>query len=329
MLPKLLENKRSVYHLIGEDSELDNSIFRWITALKEKVRGGVNSPAELIDLKPLLSEMRLFKSEAELELMRKAADISVQAHRRLMQVSSKKSHEYQLEAELLHEFHHQGCKASAYDSIVASGANGCVLHYTDNNHPIDENGLILVDAGAEYCNYAADITRTFPAKGRFSPEQKIIYGLVLKAQRAGLAKVKPGTLWCDIQKEMVMVITEGLVKLDLLKGRVSECIEKESFKRFYMHGSGHWLGLDVHDAGSYKKNGDWRPLEVGMALTVEPGIYISSTYQDIDSRWHDIAVRIEDDVVVTEAGHENLTMGIPTEVSDIEALMQEPLDADG
>lgn len=320
-LPKLLVAQSAVYFLFG-DVTLEQHIMDALLSLKAQVRRGTKAPDGLCDLAPLLSEMRLFKSEAELGLMRKAAQCSVAAHKRAMRACKNMRHEFELEAELMYEFYRQGCRSQAYDSIVGAGEHACVLHYTDNNKALHQGDLVLIDAGAEHENYASDITRTFPVNGQFSPEQKSIYELVLKAQQAGIAAIKPGLAWNKIQLIMVDILTHGLCELGILKGNVQELIAKEAYKPFYMHNSGHWLGLDVHDAGSYKIKNEWRPLEPGMVLTVEPGLYISKDIPGVDKRWWSIGVRIEDDVLVTPTGHEVLTADLPVAVDEIEALMR-------
>ncbi|PWY54641.1 Xaa-Pro aminopeptidase [Legionella qingyii] len=322
-LPKLLSGKSAVYYALARNSDLEKTIMQSLVALKGQVRRGIKVPGHLCDLEPILGEMRLFKSDAELDLMRRAATISVKAHEHAMRRCKHLEHEYQLEAELIYEFSRHGCRSVAYDPIVGCGENACILHYTDNNKPLHRGSLVLIDAGGEYENYAADITRTFPINGKFSPEQKSIYELVLKAQKAGIAAVKPGLPWNAVQQIMIRILTEGLCALGILQGDVDELVAIEAYKPFYMHNSGHWLGLDVHDCGLYKVNGEWRPLEPGMVLTVEPGLYISSNIPGVDKRWWDIGVRIEDDVVVTKTGHEVLTAALPVEVDEIEALMRD------
>ncbi|WP_454781594.1 Xaa-Pro aminopeptidase [Legionella sp. WA2022007384] len=322
-LPKLLSGKSAVYYALARNPDMEKTIMQSLVTLKGQVRRGVKVPDYLCDLEPILGEMRLFKSDAELDLMRRAATISVKAHEHAMRRCKHLEHEYQLEAELIYEFSRHGCRSVAYDPIVGCGENACVLHYTDNNKPLHRGSLVLIDAGGEFENYAADITRTFPINGKFSAEQKSIYELVLKAQKAGIAAVKPGLPWNSVQQIMVRILTEGLCALGILHGNVDELVAKEAYKPFYMHNSGHWLGLDVHDCGLYKINGEWRPLEPGMVLTVEPGLYISANIPGVDKRWWDIGVRIEDDVIVTKTGHEVLTAALPVEVDDIEALMRD------
>ena len=321
-LPKILTDKSAVYYMFGRNPHLENLLMLAVTGLKTQVRKGIKAPDLVCDLEPILSEMRLFKSDAELALMRKAAQISVSAHQRAMQACQQMEHEYELEAELIYEFTRQGCQNVAYNPIVGAGENACILHYTENNKPLQRGDLVLIDAGGEYGNYAADITRTFPINGIFSPEQKIIYELVLEAQKAGIAAIKPGLPWIGVQQIIVRILTTGLCELGLLQGSVDELIDKEAYKPFYMHNSGHWLGLDVHDAGRYKINNEWRLLEPGMVLTVEPGLYISANIKGVDKRWWNIGVRIEDDVLVTKTGHEVLTGELPVDVDEIEALMR-------
>lgn len=321
-LPKLLAEKSAVLYRVGRDDFSQTHVFQALESVKALQRRGVKAPNTIEDLEPLISEMRLFKSPAECALMRKAATISVEAHLRAMYIAKDAQYEYELEAEITHTFLRHGCRASAYDSIVASGKNACILHYTDNNQPLNPNALILIDAGGEYGNYAADITRTFPKNGQFTPHQRDIYALVLKAQKAGIAAIKPGLPWNIIQTTIVRILTEGLCKLGLLTQDVETCITEELYRPFYMHNSGHWLGLDVHDCGAYKIDGQWRPLEPGMVLTVEPGLYIPNNLEGVDSRYWNIGVRIEDDILVTHDGHENLTGALPVEIEDIEALMR-------
>ncbi|ETO94491.1 Xaa-Pro aminopeptidase [Legionella oakridgensis] len=321
-LPKLLADCQAVYYIMGRYPAWEHTIHRAWKEVKAQVRKGVKSPEAFCDLTLILSEMRLFKSEAEMVLLQTAAAISVAAHQRAMQRCQQAHHEYHLEAELLYEFTRQGCRSVAYDPIVAGGSNACILHYTENNKPLVEGELVLIDAGGEFENYAADITRTFPVNGRFSAEQRQIYELVLSAQKAGIARIRPGCLWHEVQESIVRMLTSGLVDLGLLRGHVDDLIANEAYKVFYMHNSGHWLGLDVHDSGSYKIEGKWRPLEPGMVLTVEPGLYIHEDIPNIDARWRGIGVRIEDDIRVSVDGCENLTGALAVEINDIEALVR-------
>ena len=321
-LPELLAGKQAVYYAIGRYPIWAKRILDAWEIVKGQVRRGVKAPEAFCDLAPIIGEMRLFKSTAEIALMQRAAEISVAAHQRAIQTCRVACHEYQLEAELLYEFSRQGCRSVAYDSIVAGGSNACILHYTENNKPLQSGDLVLIDAGGEFENYAADITRTFPVNGRFSPEQRLIYDLVLRAQKAGIACVRPGCAWDEVQRTIVQILTAGLVELGLLHGSVDELIAYEAYKPFYMHNSGHWLGLDVHDCGLYKIEGKWRALEPGMVLTVEPGVYISADLDGVDRRWWGIGVRIEDDIVVTLDGNKNLSSDLPVEIDDLEALVR-------
>lgn len=322
-LPTLLANKTAVYYSMGHQTAYEKIILQSLQSVKKQVRSGVNAPEMLRDLEPILSEMRLIKSEAEITLIRRATTLSVNAHRAAMKACKQLSYEHEIEAILLYELTRKGCRNLAYDSIVGSGANACVLHYSQNNQPLSKGELILIDAGGEFDNYAADITRTFPINGRFTETQAAIYDLVLKAQKAAIACIKPGLIWNEMQQTIVRILTHGLCELGLLNGPVDDLIENGSYSAFYMHNSGHWLGLDVHDCGQYKIDGAWRPLKPGMVLTVEPGLYIPAGMEGIDPRWWNIGVRIEDDILVTEDGHENLTKELPVERTDIEALMRD------
>jgi Xaa-Pro aminopeptidase len=274
-----------------------------------------------IDPKPFIAEMRVCKSEGEIRLMRKAAEISARGHLRAMQACRPGLKEYHLEAELLHEFMQEGCRAVAYPSIVAGGINACTLHHTDNNSELRDGDLVLIDAGCEYENYASDITRTFPSNGRFSEPQRIIYSLVLETQLAIIEKIRPGLAWPDMQQTVIRMITQGLIDIGLLYGEINILLEQKAYTPFYMHGAGHWLGLDVHDVGAHKIDDEWRKLVPGMVLTVEPGIYISPHTENIDPKWWGIGIRIEDDVLVTQNGCEVLSAGAPKTIPEIETLM--------
>jgi Xaa-Pro aminopeptidase len=322
ILPGMLENKAKVYYPMGRDGELDHQILEWISYLKKQSRNGINAPGELVSLEHILHEMRLFKSVAELKLMRRAADVSCKAHKRVMQKCKPGFYEYQVEAELLYQFGSDGLRYVAYPSIVAGGENACVLHYIDNKDKLKKGDLLLIDAGAECDHYASDITRTFPVSGKFNSAQKQLYQLVLDAQYAAIEQIKPGVPWNKAHEVSVEVLTKGLVKLGLLKGRVSKLIKDEKYKQFYMHRIGHWLGMDVHDVGDYKLDNEWRLLEAGMVLTIEPGLYIPSNCKKVDAKWRGIGIRIEDDVLVTKTGHEVLTDALPKEIDEIENLMQ-------
>ncbi|KDO00531.1 MULTISPECIES: Xaa-Pro aminopeptidase [Pseudomonas] len=321
ILPGLIEGRDRVYSAMGSNPEFDRHLMEWINVIRSKARLGAQPPNEFVALDHLLHDMRLYKSAAEVKVMREAAAISARAHVRAMQACRAGLREYSLEAELDYEFRKGGAKMPAYGSIVAAGRNSCILHYQENDAPLKDGDLVLIDAGCEIDCYASDITRTFPVSGRFSPEQKAIYELVLKAQEAAFTVIAPGKHWNHAHEATVQVITEGLVELGLLKGQVQELIESEAYRAFYMHRAGHWLGMDVHDVGEYKVGGQWRVLEPGMALTVEPGIYIGADNQSVAKKWRGIGVRIEDDVVVTKQGCEILTSGVPKTVAEIEALM--------
>ncbi|WP_273909858.1 Xaa-Pro aminopeptidase [Pseudomonas fontis] len=321
ILPGLIEGRDRVYSAMGSNAEFDRHLMEWINLIRSKAGMGSQPPNEFVALDHLLHDLRLYKSAAEVKVMREAAAISARAHVRAMQACRAGLHEYSLEAELDYEFRKGGARMPAYGSIVAAGRNSCILHYQENNAPLKDGDLVLIDAGCEIDCYASDITRTFPVSGRFSPEQKAIYELVLKAQEAAFAVIAPGKHWNHAHEATVQVITQGLVELGLLKGKLEELIESEAYRAFYMHRAGHWLGLDVHDVGEYKVGGQWRVLEAGMALTVEPGIYIAPDNQNVAKKWRGIGVRIEDDVVVTKQGCEILTSGVPKTVAEIEALM--------
>lgn len=321
ILPGLIEGRERVYYAMGNQPEFDRQVMTWVNTIRSKARTGANPPGEFIDLHHLLHDMRLYKSKREIKVMQAAADMSVAAHIRAMEVCEPGMMEYALEAEFLHEFTRCGSRAPAYTSIVGGGANGCILHYIENNAVLNDGDLVLIDAGAEYQYYAADITRTFPVNGTFSEPQKALYEVVLKAQLAAIRVAKPGNSWNAPHDATVKVITQGLVKLGLLTGKVDELIEAEAYRQFYMHRAGHWLGMDVHDVGDYKVGGEWRVLEEGMVLTVEPGIYVSPDDMDVDEQWRGIGIRIEDDVAITAKGNKVLTAKVPKKVDEIEALM--------
>lgn len=321
MLPELIMGKEAIYYPVGRYAEFDECMVKQMVNLRRKVRAGVPAPQQFVNIETLLHPMRRVKDEYEISLLRKAGEISAQAHVRAMQVCKPEMFEHQIEAELLYEFRRQGCKWPAYNSIVGGGANACILHYSENNAELKSGDLLLIDAGGEYQGYAADITRTFPINGKFTDAQRVIYNLVLEAQLAAIEIIKPGLPWNSMQETIVRVITEGLVKLGLLKGIVEDLVSTQAYKTFYMHNSGHWLGLDTHDAGSYREQGDWIKLERGNVLTVEPGIYIPAGTPGVAKDWWDIGIRIEDDVLVTENGCEILTSGVPKTVHEIEKLM--------
>ncbi|QKZ02542.1 Xaa-Pro aminopeptidase [Pseudomonas eucalypticola] len=321
ILPGLIEGRDRVYTAMGSHPEFDRHLMDWINVIRSKANLGSQPPNEFVALDHLLHDMRLYKSAAEVKVMRHAAQISARAHVRAMQACRAGLHEFSLEAELDYEFRKGGAKMPAYGSIVAAGRNSCILHYQQNDAVLRDGDLVLIDAGCEIDCYASDITRTFPVSGTFSPEQKAIYELVLKSQEAAFAAIGPGKHWNQAHEATVQVITEGLVQLGLLQGNVDELIATEAHRAFYMHRAGHWLGMDVHDVGEYRVGGEWRVLEPGMTLTVEPGIYISPDNPHVAKKWRGIGVRIEDDVVVTRTGCEILTGDVPKTVAEIEALM--------
>ena len=321
ILPGLIEGTQRIYYSMGHDDVFDQRVMGWVNQIRKLVRTGAAPPADFTDLAFLLHEQRLIKSAAEVRVMRKAGEISAAAHVRAMQECQPGRYEYHLEAAIQHTFAEHGARFPAYNSIVGSGANACVLHYTENASKMRAGDLVLIDAGCEYQGYAADITRTFPVSGQFSNEQRAIYDVVLEAQRAAIAKVRPGNTWNQPHDATVRVITRGLIKLGLLRGKERELIKAEAYRDFYMHRAGHWLGLDVHDVGEYRVDGRWRQLEPGMVLTIEPGIYIAADNTKVPKRWRGIGVRIEDDVVVTEQGCDVLTGDVPKRADEIEALM--------
>lgn len=321
ILPGLLEDKESVYYTMGAHPDFDQRVIGWVNRLRQQARAGVHAPGEFISLDHSLHEMRLYKSAAEIKAMRQAATISTEAHIRAMKNCKPGMKEYQIQAELQHSFMMQGALSPAYTSIVGGGKNGCILHYVENRDTLKNGDLLLIDAGAEYDYYAADISRTFPVNGKFSRAQKALYQLVLNAQEAAINEVKPGNHWNDPHEAAVRVLTEGMIELGLLKGKVKKLIEKEAYRKFYMHRTGHWLGMDVHDVGDYKVDDEWRLLEPGMVLTVEPGLYIAGGDKSVDKKWWNIGIRIEDDVLVTKGGHEVLSHGVPKTIKEIEATM--------
>jgi Xaa-Pro aminopeptidase len=317
-LPKLLANKRRLYYRLGRDRSFDDKVLQAIDRTRARARLGVSWPTEIIDPGELLHEMRLFKDAADLDAMKRAADITKEAHIRAMAQARPGMNEYEVEALLLETFRKHGSDRVAYRSIVGSGANGTILHYVQNNRQMHESDLLLIDAGCEYGYFASDVTRTFPLSGRFTKEQQAIYELVLEAQMEGIRLSRAGTTVDEIHKACVEVITKGLVRLGLLQGEVEKLIETEAYKPFFMHRTSHWLGMDVHDVGRYYVDGKPRPLEAGMVLTVEPGIYIGREYDKVAPEWRGIGVRIEDDILVTAGDPVNLTEGIPKTVAELE-----------
>lgn len=319
IIAKLL-NKDRLYFRIGHQAEFDARVSQWIQKADAQQRRGSTSPAEVIQLDRLIDEMRLKKSAQEIELMQIASNISADAHTRAMQSVKPEMMEYALEAELNYIFGKNGC-VPAYNSIVGGGENACILHYVENNKPLKDGDLVLIDAACEYEFYASDITRTFPVNGKFSPEQKALYNIVLDAQLAAIDATRIGNHYKYPHEVAVKILTQGLVDLGLLSGNVNELVESEAFRQFFMHGTGHWLGMDVHDVGAYKHGEDWRAYEAGMVVTVEPGLYVAPDNETVEAKWRGIGIRIEDDIVVTENGPLVLTKNVVKTVEEIEQLM--------
>ena len=319
--PKLLANQAKLYFSLGADASWDVRVTGWLNKVKEQARTGVSAPEEIVDIRNIVDEMRLFKSPYELDLMRRSANIAAGAHLRAMQRTKPNMMEYEIEAEFLHEFYRKGAQALAYTSIVAGGANACTLHYNANNAKLNDGELLLIDAGCELDGYASDITRTFPVNGKFSAPQKDLYELVLSAQAAAIAAAKAGNHWNAPHEAALDVLIDGFIHYGLCKGTRAEVLETGTYRQFYMHRTGHWLGLDVHDAGEYKQDGEWRALKPNMTLTVEPGCYVRPA-DNVPKHFWNIGIRIEDDVLVTEKGNEILTINAPKTVVDIEAAMK-------
>jgi Xaa-Pro aminopeptidase len=317
-LPKLVQDHPRLFYRLGRDRAFDERILDLIDKLRVKTpRTGIRFPVEISDPGQILHEMRLFKQPEDLSTMRAAAKITREAHLRAMGAAKPGMHEYQVEAILLDTFRRHGSERPAYGSIVGSGPNACILHYRVNNRQMASGDLLLIDAGCEYGYYASDVTRTFPVSGTFSREQQAIYELVLEAQVAGIETTRVGATVDQIHKKCIEVITHGLIRLGLLSGDLEKLITDEAYKPFFMHRTSHWLGMDVHDVGAYFIGGKPRELEPGMVLTVEPGIYIGKDYDKVPAEWRGIGVRIEDDILVTKDGPENLTAGIPKTVEEV------------
>ena len=319
-LPEFMDNQKKVYTMMGRYPEFDSEILTSIKQVRDKHRSGIHAPWEYIDLRHVLHEMRLIKKKDEMKIMRNASKLAAAGHVRAMRYTEPGKTEYQVQAELECEFRLGGSEYPAYPAIVAGGENACILHYIDNNCVLNDGDLLLIDAGAELDCYASDITRTFPVNGKFSSEQRAAYEVVLAAQLAAIEAIKANNTVIDYHDTAVKVLTQGLVDIGLLQGEMNEIIETGGYQKFYMHRTGHWLGMDVHDVGEYKIDDDWRLLEPGMVLTVEPGLYISAS-KAVDEKWHNIGIRIEDDVHVTRNGCEVLTGDVPKEAAEIEKLM--------
>jgi len=315
-----LQNKDKLFYRVGHSAEFDARVAKWIAQASGESRRGKSAPAQIVQLDRIVDEMRLHKDANEIELMQIASDISAEAHTRAMQTVRPGMMEYALEAELNYVFGKNGCVPS-YNSIVGGGENACILHYVENDKELKDGDLVLIDAACEYQFYASDITRTFPVNGKFSPEQKALYNIVLDAQIAAINAVQIGNSYKEPHNVAVRILVQGLLDLGIMQGKIEEIIETESFRQFYMHGTGHWLGMDVHDVGAYKTNGEWRSYEEGMVVTVEPGLYIAPDDETVEPKWRGIGIRIEDDVVATQNGPLVLTAKVVKNVEDIEALM--------
>ena len=321
ILPQLIENKDAIFTPIGIESNWDNKMMGWLNKTRSRAREGITAPASLIDVREILDEMRLIKDSDELDVMRRAAKISAEAHVNAMLATKPEKYEYEIEAELLYHFKKKGSQFPAYTSIVAGGKNACVLHYIENNAVLNDGDLLLIDAGCELDGYASDITRTFPVSGKFSGPQRIIYELVLDAQQAAMEATSRGNSWQAPHDAATKVLAQGFIDLKLCHGSLDKVLEKREYSRYYMHRTGHWLGRDVHDVGNYKDDGQWRSLEPGMVLTIEPGCYIRSA-PDIPEQFWNIGIRIEDDAIVNQdSGCEIITSGVPKTINDIESLM--------
>jgi Xaa-Pro aminopeptidase len=321
ILPELIENKDAIFTPIGIESNWDNKMMGWLNKTRSRAREGITAPASLIDVREILDEMRLIKDPDELDVMRRAAKISAEAHVNAMLATKPEKYEYEIEAELLYHFKKNGSQFPAYTSIVAGGKNACVLHYIENNAVLNDGDLLLIDAGCELDGYASDITRTFPVSGKFSGPQRMIYELVLDAQQAAMEATSRGNSWQAPHDAATKVLAQGFIDFKLCHGSLDKVLENREYSRYYMHRTGHWLGRDVHDVGNYKDDGQWRSLEPGMVLTIEPGCYIRSA-PDIPEQFWNIGIRIEDDAIVNQdSGCEIITSGVPKTINDIESLM--------
>jgi len=321
ILPGLIEGRARLYYAMGAERDFDSQIIDWVKMISAGGQSGAEPPGEFVQLEQYLHELRLFKSAAEIQLMRRAAAATVQGHLRILQTTVPGMPEYEVEAELYHEFAMHGARYPAYPAIVGGGNNACTLHYLRNEELLEEGDLVLVDAGAEYAYYACDLTRTFPVSGRFTDAQAEIYNVVLRAQEAAIQEVRVGNTWNVPHAAAVREITAGLIDLGFLSGDLDQLISDEAYLEYYPHKTGHWLGLDVHDVGEYQVNGAWRVFEEGMVTTIEPGIYVSADQQAAPALYRGIGVRIEDDVLVTRKGPEVLTAGVPKTIEAIESLM--------
>ena len=322
LMPELLEGAKNIYYSMSSPCGLDQRINTWVDQIRLNTRAGAEPPQNLLSLDSVIHEMRLLKSDEEIEVMKQAAEITTEAHIRAMKAVKPGMFEYQLEAEYLYAFNKNGARAPAYNSIVGGGNNACILHYVENNSELKDGDVVLVDAGCEYKYYASDVTRTYPVNGSFTEEQKQIYSVVLEAHKQSMDQLKPDNKWNLAHEKSVEVIVEGLIDLGIIKSSKQEAIDTGEYSKYYMHRIGHWLGMDVHDVGSYKQDGDWRGLEPGMVMTIEPGIYILDSLEGVEDKWKGIGVRIEDDVLVTKKGFEVLTPDIPRSIEEVESTVQ-------
>ena len=326
-LPSLLRGRDQVHYCIGRYPEFDTAVINWLNEAKRGTRSGIRSPKKIVDIASTMHQMRLFKDKDEIEVMERAAKISAEAHKRAMRISRGGMNESEIQAEIEYWFQLNQCQY-AYPSIVASGANACILHYVENSRQMQDGELLLIDAGAELDCYAADITRTFPIGNKFNPHQALIYEVVLEAQKKAIEMAVPGNRYDDVNDTATRVLTEGLIELGIIAGPVSEALESKTYREYYMHKIGHWLGLDVHDVGEYCDDaGNSRMLEPSMVMTIEPGLYLSAS-ENLDEKWHDIGVRIEDDVLITGNGNRVLTEDVPKSISQIEQIKSQvnPVD---
>ena len=322
LMPSLMANQNQLFYSLGFDAAWDKRITDWLNKVKDLARTGVSAPEAIMDVRQLVDKQRLIKTPFEIDLMRRSANIAAAAHNRAMQMTQPNQKEYQIEAEFLHEFYRNGAQAPAYTSIVAGGANACTLHYNANNCRLNDGDLLLIDAGCELDGYASDITRTFPVNGKFSPAQRDLYDVVLQSQLAAIDAAKPGNHWNAPHEAALTILVQGFIDFKLCKGSVEEVLENDSYRQFYMHRTGHWLGLDVHDAGDYKdKSGNWAILEAGNTLTVEPGCYVRPA-ENVPEHFWNIGIRIEDDVLITATDNQVLTKNAVKTIADIEQLMQ-------
>jgi Xaa-Pro aminopeptidase len=320
-IPDLIKKSKRIYHVLGHNADVDRCIIEALESMRMRSRQGAQPADSIVDPRSLLHEMRLFKEPAELDIMRRAAAISHEAHEAGAALAHRGAYEYEIEAAIEYTFRRRGARGAAYTTIVGSGSNATVLHYVSNQQKLREGELVLVDAGCELDGYASDVTRTYPVDGCFSPAGRAVYEVVLAAQQAAIEKSLPGEALAGIHAAAVRVLVEGLVELKLLSGNVEELIAREAYQKFYMHKTSHWLGLDVHDVGNYWRGGENRPLESGMVFTIEPGLYIAPDNQEVGAEFRGIGVRIEDDVAITENGCENLTASLPTAPDEVEALV--------